>query len=228
MERQLIKVRKEYKELYYKKHFELIKDQSESNLDKSQNSSSSLTEGDLSIHKRHSENKNESGKFKFKKINKKSILILGDSSLNGIEESKLPKTRHIRVQPIPGAKIDDVYKNLGDVLHHDLTKLILHVGVNNTNTDTAEDIFKNLMSLKQEIEKYLPNCDVIISNMIKRTDNPDAQRISESVNKQIKASNMKYIENDNINEKHLGKRGLHLNPNGNAKFAANLLNAIRS
>ena len=38
---------------------------------------------------------------------KKSILVVVDSFLNGIEESKLSKDRHIRVQPISGAKIKD-------------------------------------------------------------------------------------------------------------------------
>ena len=33
-----------------------------------------------------------------KKIKKKTILIVGDSMLNGTEERKLSNTRHIRVQ----------------------------------------------------------------------------------------------------------------------------------
>ena len=44
----------------------------------------------------------------YRKIKKKTVLIVGDSILNGIEESKLSKTRQIIVQPIPGGKIDDI------------------------------------------------------------------------------------------------------------------------
>ena len=40
--------------------------------------------------------------------------------LNGIEESKLSKTRHIRVQPIPGGKIDDIKEDFNDLLHEEL------------------------------------------------------------------------------------------------------------
>ena len=36
----------------------------------------------------------------------------GDSLLNGIEESKLPNDRHIRVQPISGAKTKDISNKL--------------------------------------------------------------------------------------------------------------------
>ena len=54
-------------------------------------------------------NKNEStnANTKYKKIKKKTVLVVGDSMINGIEESKLSKTRHIRVQPTPGGKIED-------------------------------------------------------------------------------------------------------------------------
>ena len=41
----------------------------------------------------------------YKKIKKKTVLIVGDSMLNGNKESKLSKIRHIRVQPIPGEKL---------------------------------------------------------------------------------------------------------------------------
>ena len=43
-----------------------------------------------------------------------------NSILNCIEESKLSKTRHIRVQPIPGGKIDDIKEDLSDLLHEEL------------------------------------------------------------------------------------------------------------
>ena len=42
-----------------------------------------------------------------KKIKKKTVLIVGDSMVNCIKESKLSKARHIRVQPLSGANIED-------------------------------------------------------------------------------------------------------------------------
>ena len=43
-----------------------------------------------------------------------------NSILNCTEESKLSKTRHIRVQPIAGGKIDDIKEDLNDLLHEEL------------------------------------------------------------------------------------------------------------
>ena len=43
----------------------------------------------------------------------------------------MSKTRDIRVQPIPGGKIEDIKENLNDLLCEELQKVIIHVGTNN-------------------------------------------------------------------------------------------------
>ena len=108
----------------------------------------------------------------YRKIKNKTVLIVGDSMLNGIKENKLSKTRHIRVQPIPGGKIDDIKENLNDLLHEELQKVIIHVGTNNAMTDTPKEIFEKLISLKHQIESILPKYEVTSSNLIMRTDEP--------------------------------------------------------
>ena len=148
--------------------------------------------------------------------------------LNGIEESKLSKTRHIRVQSIPGGKIDDIKENLNDLLHEELQKVIIHVGANNAITNTPKEILEKLISLKHQIESILPKCEVTISNLIMRTDKPKVSKINEELNSFIKSANISFVENSNIKGKQLGKRGLHLNIQGNKMFARNLLNAIRN
>ena len=164
----------------------------------------------------------------YKKIKKKAVLKVGDSLLNGIEESKLSTDRHIRVQPISGAKIKDISNNLDELIHNDLKTIILHVSINNTVEDTPEDIYNDLTSLKTKIEDKIPNCQVLISCLIRRSDNVKANKTAEKVKSFIKLAKLKFIENGNTTDKHLGRRGLHLNRNGNIIFARNLLNAIRS
>ena len=61
-----------------------------------------------------------------------------------------------------------------------------------------------------------------------RTDEPKASKINEEVNSFIKSASINFVENSNIKGKQLGKRGLHLNIQGNKMFARNLLNAIRN
>ena len=136
------------------------------------------------------------------------MLVVGDSMVNGIEENKLSKTRHIRVQAIPGGKIADIQQNPKDWLHEDLETVIIHAGTNNATTDTPQTIVDKLITLKRNIEGSLTKCCVIISKLIVRTDNT--------------------IANTTIREKHSEKRGLHLNQEGNTVFASNLLHAIRN
>ena len=51
--------------------------------------------------------------------------------VNGIGEIKLSKTRHSRVQPIPGSKIEDIQQNLKDLFHEDLETVIIHANTKN-------------------------------------------------------------------------------------------------
>ena len=178
LDAQLIVVRKKYKEDYYKNHF------SKTQPSKTNSNNFSLTKENVETINNELDDSNlsETRKKKvenYRKRKKKTVLIVGDSMLNGIEESKLSKTRHIRVQPIPGGKIDDIKENLNDLLHEELQKVIIHVGTNNAMTDTPKEIFEKLTSLKCQIESILPKCEVTISNLIMRTDEPKAAKINE-------------------------------------------------
>ena len=134
----------------------------------------------------------------YRKIKKKTVLIVGDPMLNGIEESKLSKTRHIHVHPIPGGKIDNIKENLNDLFDKELQKVIIHVGTNNTMTDTPKEIFEKLISLKHQIESILPKFEVAISSLIMRTDEHKAAKINEEVSHLIKLANINFVENSNI------------------------------
>ena len=93
---------------------------------------------------------------------------------------------------------------------------ILHIGTNNAVEDTPEDIYNNLMSLKVKVEDKIPSCQVVISCLIRRSDSVKANKTAEKVNNFIKLA--KFVDNGNITNKHLGRRGLHLNNNGNYHF----------
>ena len=79
-----------------------------------------------------------------------------------------------------------------------------------------------------KIEDKIPSCQVVISCLIRCSNNIKANRTAEKVNNFIKLAKLKFIYNGNITDKHFGRRGLHLNHNRNIIFAKKLLNAIRS
>ena len=132
------------------------------------------------------------------------------------------------MQPISGAKIKNISNNLDELIQNYLKTIILHVGTNNAVEDAPEDIYNDLISLKAKIEDKIPSCQVVISCLIRRSDNVKVNKTAEKVNSFIKLAKLKCIDNGNITDKHLGRRGFHLNHNGNIIFAKIFLNAIRS
>ena len=114
------------------------------------------------------------------------MLVVRDSVVKGIKKSKLSKTRHIRVQPIPGGKTEDIQQNLKDLLHEDLETVITHAGTNNATTDAPQMVADKMITLKQNTEGSLPKNRVIISNLIARTDNTKANSIIRRTNRLIK------------------------------------------
>ena len=97
-------------------------------------------------HKNKNDSKNANTKYK--NIKKKTGLVVGHCMVNGIEESKLSKTCHIRVKTIPGGKIEDIQQNLKELLHEDLETVFMHAGTNNATTDTPQMIVDKLIALK--------------------------------------------------------------------------------
>ena len=98
--------------------------------------------------------------------------------INVMEESKLSKTWHIRVQPIPGAKKEDVESNLDELLHKDLRTIVIHIGTKNSVIDSPQVFFDKLLSLKKETQSVIPNSKVMLSNLIKRTCNRQASSVN--------------------------------------------------
>ena len=134
------------------------------------------------------------------------MLVVGAFMVNGTKESKLSKTCHIRVQPIPGGKVEDIQQNLKDLLHEDLETVIIHADTNNATTDTPQMIVDKLITLNRNIEGSLPKCSVIISKLIVRTDNTKANTTIRNTCRLIKELQIQTVDNSNISEKHLGKR----------------------
>ena len=105
--------------------------------------------------------------------------------------------------------------------------LILYVGTDDATTNTSKRIIEDLLRLKCNILKQLPNCRVIVSKPTIRIDHGKANLTLRNVNKHLETLNLECIENGNISAQHLGRKGLHLNSKGKDRLALNFLNQIR-
>ena len=156
---------------------------------------------------------------------KGTTLIVGDSMLNGLDESRL---RNCKVRVYPGSSIEDMHYNIIPLLRKRPSTVILHIGTNNTTRDNSHQIIEKLANLKQLIISQIPDVRLIISSLIRRYDDDKAQLTSEVTNTMLHSVSDDIINNDNININHLGKRGHHMTPYGTGRLAMNIIKVLKS
>ena len=156
-----------------------------------------------------------------------TCAIVGNSMVNGIDKKTLQKHGNVKVFYFSVARINDINHHLIPIIAKQSDYLILHVGTNDTTTNTSRKIIGDLLMLKSNILKQLPICRVIVSKPTVRIDHGKSNLTLRNVNKYLETQNLKCIENGNISAQHLGQKGLHLNSKGNGRLAISFLNHIR-
>ena len=76
-----------------------------------------------------------------------------------------------------------------------------------------------------------PSTKVSISEIITRTDDPNLaakiKRVNADIQKVCKQNNWRLISNENINRSHLNSYGVHLNRQGTANLAKNIIGYLK-
>ena len=145
-----------------------------------------------------------------------TILVTGDSILNGLEENRLNKLK-VKVRAFPGASTEDMYDYLAPLLRKKPTHIILHIGSNDSPDKTSNVIMKDILKLRTHIESVLPQT--------LRLDHAKAGLTLYKLIRKMKSLG-NVILNDNIDGSCLGKSGLHLNPKGSGRLAMNYLSLM--
>ena len=160
---------------------------------------------------------------------KKGATLVGDSMLAGLREAKLSRSKRIKVRYFPGGKTEDLQYHLIPYLKKKPDNIIIHIGTNDSPYKTEDLIYKELLNVKETINKFHPNCkNIVISSPIVRTDRNEANNILKRFNTILKQEEKNVIFHSNISASHLHRDGLHLNLNGTIMLAGNLLSSIRT
>ena len=155
-----------------------------------------------------------------------TTLIAGSSILSGLEENRLKKYK-AKIRVFPGAVVDDFYDCLLPLLKKRPSYLILHVGSNDAPSKNAEEILNELQNLKCFIKNVLPTVKVYFSCPTLRKDNIKANITLRQLNEALKLL-PDVIINDNVDDKCIGKKGLHLNARGTARLETNFISHMRN
>ena len=122
-----------------------------------------------------------------------TCAVVGDSMVNGIDEKRLQKHGNVKVFYFSGARINDMNHHLMPIIAKQPDYLILHVGTNNATTNTSRKIIDDLLMLKSNILKQLPNCRVIVSKPTIRIDDGKANLTLRNINKHLETLNLECI-----------------------------------
>ena len=155
----------------------------------------------------------------------KSIVILSDSLLNQIDETRLCKYGDVEVRCHGGCIVNCMYFHLPTLLTDKPDCILLHISTNDCVWKTSDQVLLEIINLKEYIEKILPLCTVIISQPTIRTDDAKADNIIRNLNIKLKCKQTRF--NSNIKVHHLGKKGLHLNAHGTSRIAMNIISLFK-
>ena len=139
-----------------------------------------------------------------------TTVIVGDSIINGVIEERInKKDRPVKVRNFPGATV-------ADMEHYLIPKNL-----------PSQTVLHNLLKLKALVKDSLPTCRMFISTPTLHTDDSKAQITVRQLTKHLLQLKIDTINNNNINVRHLGGKGLHLNQSGSNLLSKNFVNAIQ-
>ena len=157
------------------------------------------------------------------KVRKKgTVLIVGDSVVSGLRESKMSFRANIKVRFFPGARIQDMYNYLVPLLRKRPDKIIPHVGTCDAPHMKADEMLEEIGKLKSLIWEMLPSVKIVLSAPTIRVDKHNINENSIDFIKLLETNNYVLIKHPNIKENHLDRYGLHLNYDGTRVLAKNL------
>ena len=145
---------------------------------------------------------------------------------NGIDETRLSqKYGNVKVFRFSGARIGDLNHYIVPISK--TNQMILYVGTNDATTKSSRKIVDDLLMLKTNISKQLPNCRIVLSKPTIRHDRGKANLTIRNFNEHLENLKLEFVDNNNINAEHLGQKGLYLNPKGKGRLALNFLKQLR-
>ena len=135
---------------------------------------------------------------------KGTTLIVGDSMLAGLRETKLSRIKRIKFRYFPGGKTKDLQYHLILYLKKDPDNIIIHIGTKDSPHETEDFIYTELVNVKETIIKFHLNWkNIVISSPVVQTDKKEANNLLKKYNNILKQEEKDVIFHKNISASHL-------------------------
>ena len=164
-----------------------------------------------------------SNKKKFK------VLIIGDSQLRRVDESKLSNShRDVEKRFQPGMRIGQAVEKAGK---SNSDVIIVHAATNNVASSTPEKLCEETVRTLKKIQANNPKAKVVFSSIFKRKDNMalnnKVKKVNEFLETELALNGLDMIDNSNIMFSNLWDDGLHINDGGIRKFSGNISSFVK-
>ena len=161
---------------------------------------------------------------------KKSVVIIGDSIINGIEPKGLSKGNSVKVTAHPGASSRDIVDHIRPVARQKPDIVIIHCGTNDLKGEINTS--ENLEAAIKHLKETSPHTKISISSLVTRKDKVTfdikVNDTNEKLEQLCKKEKVDLICNNNIDQSCLSSKQLHLNRKGSSYLANNFIKYINS
>ena len=119
-----------------------------------------------------------------KSSKRKRILIVSDSQLDGIDQTRMSSKNDIKVrsQVLKDLKVQRLFDILDEEIQHNPKEVIVHVGVNNIKNDNVEELNENFNEISNV---YADGFKVTFSGIICRSDKPELNTKIDTLNAEL-------------------------------------------
>ena len=118
------------------------------------------------------------------KTERKNIIVIGDSILNGIEERGICKHHNVKVRPHPGAATNDIVDDIKPAARKRPDVLLIHCGTNDITNSVNTS--KHLKEIVSTVRKITPQTKIVLSAATIRKDRRGMEKNVQDLNCKIK------------------------------------------
>jgi lysophospholipase L1-like esterase len=162
----------------------------------------------------------------------KTTVIVGDSMIKHLDPRRMQRSvkggkSKIVSETYRGAKTDAMKHHIKPCLDKKPAQIILHVGTNDIPEKEPSKIVDGIKEICDIIQNDSPLTEIVISEIILRTDKPEYQQKVSETNSMLadfcESRNIYSISHNNIGKAHINPYGVHLNRAGTSALAKSIL-----
>ena len=127
----------------------------------------------------------------------------------------------VKARNFPGATIEDMQHSLVPILERNPCRLILHVVTSDAESFTSIQNLDKLLKLKTFISEKCSQSQSIFSTPTIRPDKAKANLTVRQLINHLLQLKIDVVDNRNITDRCIGRKGLHLNISGTIQLAKN-------